>query len=95
LEGKLSDLANELQRIDEELKLRDFATVSTEFLLYRKTCLQARRGKLAQELAPKPVHPSPRTKMNTPEGGGAFKKHGRDADPAASAALLSASVTLR
>jgi hypothetical protein len=56
-EGKLSDLAAELQRIDEELKLRDFATVSTEFLLYRKTCLQARQEKLAQEPAPKPLPP--------------------------------------
>src|SRR5687768_3269158 len=41
-EGKLSDLSDELQRIDAELKLRDFGDVSTEFLLYRKTCLQAR-----------------------------------------------------
>ena len=53
-EGKLSDLAGELQRIDEELKLRDFACVSTEFLLYRKTCLQARQEKLAHEPTPKP-----------------------------------------
>src|SRR5687767_811785 len=56
-EGKLSDLAGELQRIGEELKLRDFATVSTEFLLYRKTCLQARQEKLAHEPAPKSVPP--------------------------------------
>src|SRR5687767_3050327 len=53
-EGKLSDLADELRRIDEELKLRDFGDVSTEFLLYRKTCLQARQEKLAHEPTPKP-----------------------------------------
>jgi hypothetical protein len=56
-EGKLSDLAGELQRIDEELKLRDLATVSTEFLLYRKTCLQARQEKLAHEPVSKSVPP--------------------------------------
>ena len=50
-EGKLSDVANELQQIDAELKLRTFGDVSTEFLLYRKTCLQARQEKLAHEPA--------------------------------------------
>ncbi|MCI0745357.1 MAG: hypothetical protein L0Y58_08135 [Verrucomicrobia subdivision 3 bacterium] len=45
-EHKLADLAGELRSIDEELKLRHFETVSTEFLLYRKTCLQARLEKL-------------------------------------------------
>jgi hypothetical protein len=56
-EGKLSDLADELQRIGAELKLRDFADVSTEFLLYRKTCLLARQEKLAHEPAPKSASP--------------------------------------
>jgi len=37
----LADIADELRRIDEELKLRDLADVSTEFLLYRKTYQQA------------------------------------------------------
>lgn len=61
-EGKLCDLAGELQRIEEELKLRDLADVSTEFLLYRKTCLQARQEKLAVEPAAKtsPNPPPPR-----------------------------------
>jgi hypothetical protein len=46
-EEKLSDLAHEIASINTELKLRDFGDVSTEFLLYRKTCLQARLEKLA------------------------------------------------
>lgn len=46
-EDKLSDMAKEVAAINAELKLRDFACVSTEFLLYRKTCLQARLEKLA------------------------------------------------
>ena len=52
-EGKLSDVADELQRINAILKERDFGYCSTEFLLYRKTCLQARQEKLAFESAPK------------------------------------------
>ena len=52
-ETKLADLSGELGRIDEELKLRDFADVSTEFLLYRKTCLQARQERLGAEPAAK------------------------------------------
>jgi hypothetical protein len=46
-EDKLLDLANEIAAINAELKLRTFGDVSTEFLLYRKTCLQARLEKLA------------------------------------------------
>lgn len=46
-EDKLSDIAREVAAIDTELKLRDFGDVSTEFLLYRKTSLQARLEKLA------------------------------------------------
>ncbi|MCI0746474.1 MAG: hypothetical protein L0Y58_13820, partial [Verrucomicrobia subdivision 3 bacterium] len=46
-EHKLADLTDELDRIDAELKLREFECVSTEFLLYRKTCLQTRLEKLA------------------------------------------------
>src|SRR5687768_12354449 len=45
-EDKLSDLASEIAAINSELGLRTFANVSTEFLLYRKTCLQARQEKL-------------------------------------------------
>ncbi|MCI0747892.1 MAG: hypothetical protein L0Y58_21000, partial [Verrucomicrobia subdivision 3 bacterium] len=51
-EHKLADLTDELDRIDAELKLREFECVSTEFLLYRKTCLQARLEKLAVSPAP-------------------------------------------
>src|SRR5688572_28678076 len=40
-ESKLADLSSELARIDAELKMRDFEDV-TEFLLYRRTCLQSR-----------------------------------------------------
>ena len=54
-EGKLADLAKELQQIDAELAERDLQDVSTEFLLYRKTCLQVRAEKLAHEPAPKPA----------------------------------------
>lgn len=46
-EDKLSDMAGEVAAINAELKLRDLACVSTEFLLYRKTCLQARMEKAA------------------------------------------------
>ena len=46
-EDKLSDMAHEVAAINTELKLRDFGDVSTEFLLYRKTCLQARMERLA------------------------------------------------
>ena len=53
-EQKLSDLAGELKRIDEELNQRDLQDVSTEFLLYRKTCLQSRLEKTALP------HPAPR-----------------------------------
>jgi len=57
-EDKLFDMANEVAAINAELKLRDFSCVSTEFLLYRKTCLQARLEKLAaretQTVAPQP-----------------------------------------
>ncbi|MCI0743856.1 MAG: hypothetical protein L0Y58_00470 [Verrucomicrobia subdivision 3 bacterium] len=56
-EDKLADLAGELERIDAELKLREFETVSTEFLLYRKTCLQARLDKLVAAPASTPVPP--------------------------------------
>src|SRR5688572_22642614 len=62
-EGKLSDVASELQQIDAELKLRTLANVSTEFLLYRKTCLQARQEKLAHEPAPKST-PAPAPNKN-------------------------------
>ena len=51
-EDKLSDLTDELQRINRVLKERDFGYCSTEFLLYRKTCLQARQEKLASESSP-------------------------------------------
>jgi hypothetical protein len=54
-ETKLADIARELTAIDEELKQRDFGDVSTEFLLYRKTCQQSRFEKLAALTAPKPV----------------------------------------
>ena len=50
-EDKLADMTGEIARINEELKLRDFGDVSTEFLLYRKTCLQARLDKTAAAAA--------------------------------------------
>ena len=50
-EDKLADMANEIAQINTELKLRDFGVVSTEFLLYRKTCLQARLDKAAAAAA--------------------------------------------
>jgi hypothetical protein len=53
-ETKLADIARELQAIDEELKHRDFEDVSTEFLLYRKTCQQSRFEKLAALTEPRP-----------------------------------------
>jgi hypothetical protein len=53
-EDKLADMARELQNIDAELKMRDFEDVSTEFLLYRKTCLQARMEKAATLREPRP-----------------------------------------
>jgi hypothetical protein len=46
-EDKLADMTAEIAQINAELKQRDLETVSTEFLLYRKTCLQARLDKLA------------------------------------------------
>jgi hypothetical protein len=55
---KLADLAREIEQIDAELKQRDFECVSTEFLLYRKTCLQARLEKLAPD-EPLPEPPAP------------------------------------
>ena len=57
-EDKLSDMADEVARINAELKLRDLADVSTEFLLYRKTCLQARLDRTAAAAAvPEPSLP--------------------------------------
>ena len=68
-EGKLADLADELKRIDEELKQRDLECVSTEFLLYRKTCLQARMEKLSVEpdLKCPPVTNEPSPELNKTE----------------------------
>ena len=58
-EDKLSDMADEVARINAELKLRDLSDVSTEFLLYRKTCLQARLDKTAAAAAvPEPSIPA-------------------------------------
>lgn len=67
-EDKLADMARELQGIDAELKMRDFEDVSTEFLLYRKTCLQARMEKVSAVPKPKPF-PAPNSQepVNTPE----------------------------
>ncbi|MCI0747802.1 MAG: hypothetical protein L0Y58_20535 [Verrucomicrobia subdivision 3 bacterium] len=50
--GSNLNIHGELDRIDTELKLRELERVSTEFLLYRKTCLQARLEKLAVSPAP-------------------------------------------
>ena len=58
-EGQLSDLADDLRRINDILNARDFGYCSTEFLLYRKTCLQARQEKLAHEPTLKPQPPCP------------------------------------
>ena len=69
-EGKLADLADELKRVDEELKHRDFECVSTEFLLRRKTCLQTRMEKLAVEPDLKPIPPigtKPSSELNKTE----------------------------
>ena len=46
---KLADLAREIEQIDAELKQRDFECVSTEFLLYRKTCFAGPPGKTRSE----------------------------------------------
>jgi hypothetical protein len=56
-EDKLADMVRELQAINAELKMRDFEDVSTEFLLYRKTCLQSRLDKAA--VLPEPKRSAP------------------------------------
>jgi kynurenine formamidase len=65
---KLADIAREIDAIDEELKHRDFEDVSTEFLLYRKTCQQARQEKLAALPLPRYAPPvEPPKEMNKNE----------------------------
>ena len=62
-EEKLADLTAEIAAINAELKMRDFEDVSTEFLLYRKTCLQSRLDKLA--VAPSPIKAASPTEPST------------------------------
>lgn len=67
-EKKLADIADELCQINKELMRRDFDDVSTEFLLYRKTCQQARLEKLAALSSPaSPLPLQALEEMNKPE----------------------------
>jgi hypothetical protein len=65
-EDKLSDMANEVAAINAELKLRELSCVSTEFLLYRKTCLQARMEKAAANET-QTVASQPETAISEPQ----------------------------
>jgi hypothetical protein len=67
-EDKLSDLARELQAIEAELKMRDFGDVSTEFLLYRKSCVQSRLEKAAALPVPKRPAPANLVELKKNEG---------------------------